>query len=75
MRDPLDILIAIVENTIPKIRVLWLPHGTKSEASAGFPLLKGDGRGIEKGDGRGLGIRFSELADDILKCLADAGAD
>jgi len=119
MRDPLDILIAIVENTVPKIRVLWLPHGTKSEASAGFPhgtkakqhlvspLFKGDGRGIYKGDGRGiykgdgrgiykgdgrgiykgngrgiykgngrgLGIRFSELADDILKCLADAGAD
>jgi len=29
MRDPLDILIAIVENTVPKIRVLWLPHGTR----------------------------------------------
>ena len=26
------------------------PHGTKSETFFGFPLLKGDGRGIEKGD-------------------------
>jgi hypothetical protein len=23
-----------------------LPHGTKSEATSGLPLLKGDGRGI-----------------------------
>ena len=37
-----------------KRSILWLPHGTKSEASFGFPLLKGDGRGIEKGDGRGI---------------------
>jgi len=26
-----------------------LPHGTKSEASFGLPLLKGDGRGIKRG--------------------------
>ncbi|MEQ8972911.1 MAG: tetratricopeptide repeat protein [Coleofasciculus sp. C1-SOL-03] len=29
------------------------PHGTKSEASSGLPLLKGDGRGIEKGGWKG----------------------
>jgi len=31
--------------------ILGFPHGTKSEASFGFPLLKGDGRGIYKGRG------------------------
>jgi len=26
------------------------PHGTKSEATSGLPLKKGDGRGIKSGD-------------------------
>jgi len=30
-----------------------LPHGTKSEASFGLPLLKGDGRGIIRATGGG----------------------
>ncbi|NES71594.1 MAG: ATP-binding protein, partial [Okeania sp. SIO2D1] len=30
------------------------PHSTKSAATSGFPLSKGDGRGIKPGDGRGI---------------------
>jgi len=33
-----------------------LPRAKKSEASSGFPLFKGDGRGIYKGGTRG--VRF-----------------
>ncbi|MEQ8466956.1 nSTAND1 domain-containing NTPase [Coleofasciculus sp. E1-EBD-02] len=36
-----------------KRSILWSPPCNKSEASAGFPLLKGDGRGIEKGGREG----------------------
>ena len=30
------------------------PHQSQSEATSGFPLSKGDGRGITPGDGRGI---------------------
>jgi len=35
---------------------VWFPfsHAKKAPASSGFPLLKGDGRGIYKGGMRGV---------------------
>ncbi|MDJ0553700.1 MAG: CHAT domain-containing protein [Microcoleaceae cyanobacterium MO_207.B10] len=51
------------------------PGSTKSEATSGIPLSKGDGRGIIPGDGRGSGGQINILGDRVAVIDANINAN